>query len=73
MACNQRHKHRRDDQDGSKFRKCENLCLRDQTKRFEKVLFSATNDAAIDGIAHRFFYPAITRNDFCFHIRKMIS
>ena len=30
-----------------------NLCLRDQAKRLEKLLFAATNDAAIDGIAHR--------------------
>ena len=46
-------KHRRDDQDRSKFRKYENLCLRDQAKRLEKLLFAATNNAAIDGIAHR--------------------
>ena len=36
----------------SKFRKCENVCLRGQAKRLEKLLFAATNDAAIDGIAH---------------------
>ena len=42
-----------DDQDRSKFRKYENLCLRDQAKGLEKLLFAATNDAAIDGIAHR--------------------
>ena len=42
-----------DDQDRSKFRKYANLCLRDQAKRLEKLLFAVTNDAAIDGIAHR--------------------
>ena len=42
-----------DDQDRSKFRKYENLCLRDQAKRLEKLLFAAMNDAAVDGIAHR--------------------
>ena len=41
------------DQDRSKFHKYENLCLRDQAKRLEKLIFAATNDAAIDGIAHR--------------------
>ena len=41
-----------DDQDRSKFRKYANLCLQDQAKRLEKLLFTATNDAAIDGIAH---------------------
>ena len=41
-----RQKHRRNDQNRS-----ENLCLRDQAKRLEKLLFAATNDAAIDGIA----------------------
>ena len=41
-----------DDQDRSKFCKYANLCLRDQAKRLEKRLFTATNDAAIDGIAH---------------------
>ena len=48
---NRRQKHRRDDQDRSKFHKYENVCLRNQAKR----LFAATNDAAIDGIAHCFF------------------
>ena len=42
-----------DDQIRSKFHKYENLCLRDQAKRLEKLLFAATNDTAIDGIAHR--------------------
>ena len=42
-----------DDQDRSKFRKYANLCLPDQAKRLEKLLFAATNDAAIDGFAHR--------------------
>ena len=65
-------KHRRDDQDRLKFRKYDNLCLRDQAKRLETLLFAATNDAAIDDIAHCFF-PAITRNGFCSHIRKIIS
>ena len=42
-----------DDQDRSKFHEYENLCLRDQAKRLEKLLFAATNDATIDGITHR--------------------
>ena len=71
-ARNRRQKHRRDDQDRSKFRKYEIWCLRDQAKRLEKLLFAATCDAAIDGIAHCFF-PAITCNGFCFHIWKIIS
>ena len=41
-----------DDQDRLKFRKYENVCLRDQAKRLEKLLFTATNDGTIDGIAH---------------------
>ena len=65
-------KHRRDDQNWSKFRKYENLDIRNQAKRLEKLLFAATNDAAIDGIAHCFF-PANTRHSFCSHIRKIIS
>ena len=35
-----RQKHRRDVQDWSKFLKYENLCLQDQAKRVEKLLFS---------------------------------
>ena len=70
-ACSRCQKHHRDDQNRSKFRKYENLCLRDQAKSLEKLLFAPTNDAAIDGIAHCFF-PAITRNGFT-HIRKIIS
>ena len=46
-ACNRRQKHRRDDRDRSKLCKCENLCLWDQAKLLEKLLFAATNDAAI--------------------------
>ena len=65
-------KYCRDDQDRSKFGKYENLCLCDQAKRLEKLIFAAMNDAAIDGIAHCFF-PAITRNASCFHNRKIIS
>ena len=42
-----------DDQDRLKFHKYANLCLRNQAKRLEKLLFAATNDAVIDGIAHR--------------------
>ena len=45
---------RRDDHDRSKFRKYENLCLRDQAKRLEKLIFAATNDGAVDGITHWF-------------------
>ena len=71
-ARNRRKKHCRDDKDRPKFHKYENLCLRKQAKCLEKFLFAATNDAAIDGIAHCFF-PAITRNGFCSNIRKIIS
>ena len=42
-----------DDRDRSKFRRYANLCLWDPAKRLEKLLFAATNDAAVDGIAHR--------------------
>ena len=55
-ARNRRQKHRRDDQDRSKFHKYKNLCLRNQAKRLEKLLFPATNAAASDGIAHGFFF-----------------
>ena len=72
MARNRRQKHRLDDQDRSKFCKYENVCLRDQAKRLEKLLFAATNAAAIDSIVQCFF-SAITRNGFCFHLRKIIS
>ena len=64
-----RQKHRRNDQNRSKFCKYENLCLWDQAKHLEQLLCAATDDAAIDGIAHCFF-PAITHNGFCFHIQK---
>ena len=70
-ARNRRQNHCRDDPDRSKFRKYENVCLWDQAKRLKK-LFAATNGVAIDGIVH-WFFPAITRNGFCFHIRKIIS
>ena len=41
-------------------------------KCLEKLLFAATNDAAIDDIAHC-FSSTITRNGFCSHLRKIIS
>ena len=69
---NRRQKHRRDDQDWSKFHKCENLCLRDQAKLFEKLLFAATNDAAIDGITHCFF-PASTGSILFSHSKNNFS
>ena len=53
-----------DDQDRSKFCKYENICLRDQAKRLEKLLFAATNDAAIDGIAHRLLS--------CYHSQRLL-
>ena len=59
-----RQKHCRDDQDRSKFRKYKNLCLRDQAKRLEKLLFAAMNDATIDGIAHCFFS--------CYHLQRLL-
>ena len=63
-AHNRHQIHRRDDQDRSKCRKCENLFLRNQTKCLEKVLFPAMNAAAIDGIAHCFF--------FCYHWQRLL-
>ena len=71
-ASNRRQKHRRDDPNRSKFRKYKNVCLWDQAKRLEKLLFAATNAAAIDGIAPGIFC-SITRNGFYFYIRKIIS
>ena len=53
-----------DDQDGSKLIKYENLCLRDQAKRLELFLFAATNDVAIDGIAHRLLS--------CYHLQRLL-
>ena len=41
-----------------------NLDLRDQAKRLEKLLFAATNDAAIDGIAHRLLS--------CYHSQRLL-
>ena len=64
-ARSRRQKHHRDDQDRSKFRKHENLCIRDQAKSLKKRLFAATNDAAIDSIAHCFF--------FCYHSQLLFS
>ena len=46
-ARSRRQKHHRDDQDRSKFRKYDNLCLRDQAKPF----FAAMNNVTIDSIA----------------------
>ena len=67
-----RQKHHRDDPDRSKFCKNENLCLWDHAKLLEKLLFAATNDAA--NWRHcALFFSVITRNCFCFHIRKIIS
>ena len=62
-------KHRRDDQDRSKFCKYENLCLRNQAKRLEKLLFPATNAAAIDGIAHFSFLLSLA-TAFVFTLEK---
>ena len=53
-----------DDQDRSKFRNYENLCLWDQAKRLEKLLFAAMNAAAFDGIAHRLFS--------CYHSQRLL-
>ena len=63
-ARNRHQKHRRDHQDRSKFRKYENSCLRNQAKRLEKLLFPATNAAAIDGIVHCFFS--------CYHWEQLL-
>ena len=61
-----------DDQNRSKFRKYENLCLRDQAKRLEKLLFLLRTMPRLTAL-HTVNFPAITRNGFCFHIRKIIS
>ena len=61
--------HRQDDQDRSKFRKYENVCLRDQAKRIEQ-LFAATNDAVIDDIANCFFFLLSLATDFVFTFEK---
>ena len=71
-ARNRRQKHHRDDKDLSKFCKYENLCLLNQAKLLEKLLFPATNAAANDGIAH-WFFSCYHWPWFCFQIRKIIS
>ena len=38
----------------------------------KKLLFAATNDAGLTAL-RTVYFPAITRNGFCFHIRKIIS
>ena len=55
-ACRRCQKHRQDDQNRLKFRKYENLCLRVQANCLQKLLFAVTNDAAIDGNVHCFFF-----------------
>ena len=55
---------RRQKQDRSKFHKYENLCLQDQAKCLEKLLFAATNDAAIDGIVHHLLS--------CYHSQRLL-
>ena len=69
-ARNRRQKHRRDDQDRSKFRKYENLCVRNQAKRLEKLLFPATKAAAIYGIAHCFYFLLSLARAFVFTFEK---
>ena len=71
-ARNRRQRHRRDDQDRSKLSKYENLCLWYQEKHLKIIIFAATNDAAIDGIAHRSI-SCYHSQRLCFHIRKRIS
>ena len=65
-------KHRRDDQDQSKFRKYENLCLQDQAKRLKKHVFAATNDVTIDGIAQFFFLLSLAMA-FVLHSKNNVS
>ena len=60
------------DQDRSKFSKYANLCLRDQasvSKNFFLLLRRSPRLMALRII----YFPTITRNGFCFHIRKIIS
>ena len=61
VARNRRQKRRLDDWDRSNFRKYKNLCLRDQAKRLETPLFTATNDTDWWDCA-LFFFFAIIRN-----------
>ena len=51
----------------------ENLCLRDQAKRLEKILFAATNDAAMDGIAHRLLSCYHSQRLLCTHSNNNFS
>ena len=60
-----------DDQDRSKFRKYENLCLRDQAKRLKKLLLLQRTTLRLTTL-RTVNFPAIIRNGFCFHIRKII-
>ena len=68
-------KHRRrrpsDDQDRSKFRNYQNVCLWDQAKRLEKQLFAVMTPLLWWHCV--LFFPIITRDGFCSHLRKIIS
>ena len=75
MARCRRQKHHRrrpsDDQGRSKFSNYKNLCLRDQAKPLEKHLFAVRSSLLRRHCA--LFFPTITRNGFCSHLRKIIS
>ena len=57
------------DQDWSKFRNDQNLCLQDQARPLEKHLFAAAIMMPLCTV----FFPTVTRNCFCSHLRKIIS
>ena len=71
-ARHRRQKHRRDDQDRSKFRKYKNLFIRDQAKLHKKLLFAATTPPPLTAL-RTVFFPTITRNGFRSHLQKIIS
>ena len=61
-----------DDQDRPNFRKYENVCLQDQEKRLKNFFLLLRTTARLTAL-RTIYFPAITRNGFCFHIRKIIS
>ena len=56
----------------SKFRKYENLWLWDQAKRLKNVFLLLRTTPRLAAL-HTVYFPFITRNGFCVHIRKIIS
>ena len=52
-------------------RKSANLCLRNQAKRLEKLLLLLRTTPRLTAL-RTVYFPAITRNGFYFHMRKII-